>query len=208
MSAVLQHVAPDSLSAVLRTVFAAREYQWTGTETSNAWVWLLEHLQRALEWLANLRVAFPIHYYVLLGVLTLLLVVILVHLTWVVWRSFQPASGAGVPVVVTGPVRDAAWHLAEALRLGAAGRFAEALAHRFLAAVLDLDARRVLQFHPSKTPAEYAREARLDDIGRSELADLVASLYRHLFGGAPCDAAEWQRFDARAAGLELYAATR
>jgi hypothetical protein len=207
VSAVPPQVDPDSLAAVLRAVFTAREYQWTGTETSNTWVWLMERLLRALEWLEHLRLVFPIHYYILLGVLTLLLVAILAHLTWVVWRSLRPAPPIGSPATVTGPVRDAAWHLAEALRLGAAGRFAEALAHRFLAAVLDLDARRALQFHPSKTPAEYAREARLDDIGRSELADLVASLYYHLFGGVPCDAAEWQRFDAQAAGIGLHAAT-
>lgn len=168
----------------------------------------MERLQRALEWLENLRLAFPIHYYILLGVLVLVLIVVLVHVTWVVRRSFRPVRRVGAPAATTGPIRDAAWHLAEALRLGAAGRFAEALAHRFLAAVLDLDARRVLQFHPSKTPAEYAREARLDDFGRSELAGLVASLYRHLFGAAPLDAAEWQRFNARAAGIELHAATR
>lgn len=206
MSALPQHVDPDSLAAVLRAVFAAREYQWTGT--NNTWVWLMERVQRALEWLETLRLAFPVHYYILLGVLALLLIAMLVHVTWVVWRSLRPASGVGAPTAVTGPVGDAAWYLAEALRLGAAGRFAEALAHRFHAAVLDLDARRVLQFHPSKTPAEYVREARLDDIGRSELADLVAILYRHLFGGAPCDAAEWHRFEARAAGIGLYAATR
>jgi hypothetical protein len=206
VSVVPQQVDPDSLTAVLRAVFAAREYQWTGT--SNTWAWLMEHFQRILDWLDTLRVVFPVHYYIVLGVLTLLLVAMLVHLTWVVWRSFRPALGLAAPAVPTGPVRDAAWHLAEAFRLGAAGRFAEALAHRFLAAVLDLDARRVVQFHPSKTPAEYAREARLDDVGRSELRDLVASLYRHLFGGAPCDAAEWRRFDARAAEIGVHAAAR
>ena len=35
-------------------------------------------------------------------------------------------------------------------------------------------ARRVLQFHPSKTPAEYAREARLDDVGRQRMQAHVA----------------------------------
>jgi hypothetical protein len=191
---------------VLRAVFAAREYQWTRTGRSSTWAWLMEWFRRALEWLERLRLSFPIHYYVLLGILTLVLIAILVHLTWVVRRSLRPSVRLDLPTVMTGPIRDAAWHLAEALRLSAAGRFAEALAHRFVAAVLDLDARRVLQFHPSKTPAEYAREARLDEVGRSELADLVASLYRHLFGGAPCDAGEWQRFDARAAALGMHAA--
>ena len=206
MTAVPHYVAPDSLRAVLRAVFTAREYQWTRTGRSSTWAWLMEWFRRALEWLERLRLSFPIHYYILLGILTLVLIAILVHLTWVVRRSLRPSVRLDSPVVMTGPIRDAAWHLAEARRLSAAGRFAEALAHRFLAAVLDLDARRVLQFHPSKTPAEYAREARLDDAGRSELADLVASLYRHLFGGAPCDAAEWQRFDALAGGIGMHAA--
>lgn len=208
MSAVPQQVDPDSLSAVLRAVFAAREYQWTSTETSNAWVWLMEHLVRVLAWLEQLRLAFPIHYYILLSVLTVVLVILLVHMSWVVVRSLRPVADVGSPATITGPVRDAAWHLAEARRLGAAGRFAEALAHRFLAAVLELDARRVVQFHPSKTPAEYAREARLDDVGRAELTGLVASLYRHLFGAEPCDAAQWQRFDSLATGIGLHAATR
>jgi hypothetical protein len=207
VTTVPHDVAPDSIGAVLRAVFAAREYQWTRTGRSSTWAWLMEWLRRGLEWLERLRLTFPIHYYVLLGILTLVLIAILVHLTWVVRRSLRPSVRLGAPAVTTGPIRDAAWHLAEALRLSAAGRFAEALAHRFLAAVLDLDARRVLQFHPSKTPAEYAREARLDDVGRSELAGLVASLYRHVFGGAPCDAAEWQRFDTRAAGIGMHAAT-
>jgi hypothetical protein len=207
VTTIPHYVAPDSLRAVLRAVFAAREYQWTRTGRSSTWAWLMEWLQRALEWLQRLHLVFPVQYYILLGILTLLLIAILVHLTWVVRRSLRPPVELGAPAIITGPVRDGAWHLAEALRLSAAGRFAEALAHRFLAAVLDLDARRALQFHPSKTPAEYAREARLDEVGRSELADLVASLYRHLFGGAPCDAAEWQRFHARAAGIGMHAAT-
>jgi hypothetical protein len=193
---------------VLRAVFSAREYHWTRTGSSSTWAWLMERLQRAVEWLEHLRIVFPVHYYILLSVMALVLVAILVHIAWVVRRSFRPRVGDASPAVMTGPVRDAAWHLAESVRLGAAGRFAEALAHRFLAAVLDLDARRVLQFHPSKTPAEYAREARLDEFGRSELADLVASLYRHVFGGVPCDAAEWRRFHERAAGIGLHAAAR
>lgn len=201
-----QQVASDSLAAVLRGVFATREYQWT--RTSNTLTWLMDRFQRLIEWLEGLRVSFPIYYYVVLTVLTLSLIAILVHLTWVVRQSLRPVKPSGPRTVFMGPVRDAAWHLAEARRLGAAGRFAEALGHRFIAAMLELDARRVLQFHPSKTPAEYAMEARLDDVGRSELRGLVASLYRHLFGGAPCDAAEWQRFDAQAAGIGLHAATR
>jgi hypothetical protein len=187
-------------------VFAGREYRWT--EPSSTWTWLMDRWQQVLDWLESLRMAYPVRYYVVLGALTLLLVAILAHLTWVVWRSLQPADVERVPAPAVAPPRDAAWHLAEAFRLGAAGRFVEALAHRFVAMVLDLDERRVVQFHPSKTPAEYAAEARLDEAGRSELAELAASLYGHLFGGAPCDAGQWQAFDARAAGLRSHAAAR
>src|SRR5213076_2595780 len=107
-----------------------------------------------------LRVASPARYYLLLAAMTLVLLAILTHLTWVVWRSLRPRDAVGVPTPNTAPPQGAAWHLAEARRLGAVGRFAEALAHRFLAAVLDLDGQRVVQFHPSKTPAEYAAEDR------------------------------------------------
>ena len=204
MSVVPQQVEPDSLRAALRAVFQAREYRWS--EPSSAWLWLTEQWHRLLEWLETLRVASPARYYLLLAALTLLLLAILAHVTWVVWRSLRPREAIVAPTAEAAPPRGAAWHLGEAQRLGAGGRFAEALAHRFLATVLDLDGRHLLRFHPSKTPAEYAGEARLDATGRSELAALVASLYHHVFGGLPCDAEAWQRFDAQAGRLGLHAA--
>ena len=204
MSIVPQQVESDSLRAALRAVFQAREYRWS--EPSSTWLWLTEQWHRLLDWLETLRVASPARYYLLLAAMTLVLLAILAHLTWVVWRSLRPRDAVGVPTPDTAPPQGAAWHLAEARRLGAIGRFAEALAHRFLAAVLDLDGQRVVQFHPSKTPAEYAAEARLDATGRSELAALVASLYHHVFGGVPCDAEAWHAFDAQAGQLGLHAA--
>jgi uncharacterized protein DUF4129 len=205
VTVVPQAVEPDSLRAALRAVFQAREYRWN--EPSSAWLWLLEQWRRLLDWLEALRVTSPARYYLLLATLTILLLAMFAHLTWVVWRSLRPQPAASRSAAVAAPPpRDAAWHLAEAQRAGAAGRFAEALAYRFLAAVLDLEALRVLEFRPSKTPAEYAAEARLDPTGRSELAALVASLYHHVFGGVPCDAEVWQRFDARATRLGLHAA--
>ena len=206
MSFAPQAADPDSLRAALRTVFAAREYRWS--EPNSTWVWLVTQWHRALDWLEGLRLVSPVRYYLLLAVLTLALVASLVHLGWLVWRSLRPVEPVRAPPPPAAPPRDAGWYAAEARRLSAAGRFAEALGVRFVAAVLDLDERRVVQFHPSKTPAEYALEARLDAAGRSGLSELVASLYRHVFGGTPCDAEQWHRFDALAAGLRLHAATQ
>ena len=206
MTVTPQAADPDSLRAALRTVFAAREYRWS--EPSSTWSWLVAQWHRVLDWLEGLRLVSPVRYYVVLGVLTVLLVASLVHLGWVVWRSLQPAEPIRPALPPPAPPRDAAWYAAQARRLSAAGRFAEALGARFVAALLDLDERRIVQFHPSKTPAEYALEARLDAAGRAGLSELVASLYRHVFGGMPCDAEQWHRFDTLAAGLALHAAAR
>lgn len=195
-------VPPDSLRAVLRAVFQAAEYRWR-TPAPRGRGWPAELVGQMLAWLDRLREAYPERYYALLTVLTLVLLLIAAHLASVVWRSLRapvaaaPESGGPGPR----PARDAAWHLAEARRSSAAGRYAEALGHRFAALVLELDRRRVVGFHPAKTPAEYATEARLDAAGRTALAQLVQALYRHLFGGLPCGPAEWEAFDRRAAAL-------
>src|ERR1044072_6701792 len=95
-----------------------------------------------------------------------------------------PPPAPGPPVI-----RDARAHRALADELAAQGRYAEALGHLFLAVVLELDKRKAVRFHASKTPAEYVGEARLDATARSTLDTLVAPLYRHLLGGGPGDSA-------------------
>ena len=64
-----------------------------------------------------------------------------------------------------------------------------------------MEKRKALTFDPAKTPREYAAEARLNDEGLSVLNRLVATLYRHLFGGDPCTAEDLDRFDVDAGEL-------
>lgn len=200
MTAVGPQVPPDSLRAVLRQVFAAPEYQWGAPHRSVSR--LSELFERAVGWLVTLHDTHPFQFYCVLGILTLVLVGILAHLSYVVRRALRPRAPepGGVARAPT-PALDAAWHLAEARRLSAVSRYVEALGHRFVAMALELDRRRALTFHPSKTPAQYVTEARLSEPGRAELGELVASLYRHLFGGAPCGPEDWSRFDRRAGAV-------
>jgi hypothetical protein len=103
-------------------------------------------------------------------------------------------------------VRDAAWHRAEYRRLRGESHTVEALGHLFVGLVLDLDRRRLVTYHPSKTPAEYVGDDRLDPEARGVLAELVADLYHHMFGGAPCTGDDLDRFERMAAALGAHGA--
>lgn len=195
-----QAPSADSLRAVVREVFSAREYDWGRSAT--AFSWFQQQFLRILDWLDRLREANPGAYYALLIAMVALLLAILAHFTYILWRAFRRVEPRGTrPLPALGAARDSRWYLEQARGLAAAGRYAEALAHRFLALVLELDGRRALQFHPSKTPAEYVAEARLEESARSLFGQLVTVLYRHLFGAVPCTAEAWAQFDAQAASL-------
>jgi len=179
-------------------VFARSEYRWaTGRNLAQ---WLLEQIGRLLDGLGQAQRHHPAVFRALLVVLIVALLATLIHMGYVVWRVTRPtvrtpgASGAlgGLHL------EDARAHRERADQLAAAGRYVEALAHRFVALVLELDRRDALKFHPAKTPAEYAREARLDGSGRASLSELVAQLYAHVFGAVPCDEHAYREFAAQA----------
>ncbi len=182
-------------------MFARPEYDWVERQRMVSWV--VRQWNNLTTWLDQFANQHPVGYAVGLTLVVLVLVVLLVHITYVVWRIVRPGArtGQAAQALPGGVIMDAAAHLARAEDFARAGRYAEALAHRFLAVVLELDRRKALRFHVSKTPAEYVGEARLTDTGRASLAWLVAQLYRHLFGAVPCDAGRYETF--RAAAQEL-----
>ena len=178
-------------------MFARPEYQWV--ERRQPLQWLRNLWDRAVDWLNGLSGNHPVAFKLLIGVLLIAVVALLVHVGYVVWRIVRPTAGpAGAVPGALPAVRDARSHLARAEALARAGRYAEALGHRFLAVVLQLEQADAVRFQASKTPAEYVGEVRLDDAGRTTFAELVARLYRHLFGAVPCDEAEYRDFGATA----------
>lgn len=194
MLLLVQGVAPDSLRRALHDVFARSDYRWV--DRRPALLWLLNLWHRLLDWLDRLADNHPTGFTLLLALLIVLLLLLLVHVGYVVWRIVRPAAGAGAGAAAGGAplVLDAGAHLARAAELARQGRYAEALGHRFLAVVLELEQAGAARFHLSKTPAEYVGEARLDDEGRATFASLVGRLYRHLFGAVPCDEAAYLEF--------------
>ena len=182
----------------LGEVFARPEYRWV--ERRHPLLWLSKLWYRAVDWLNGLAGDHPTAFTLLIAALIILVVALLVHVGYVVWRILRPTAGqrGGAVPGTAAVVLDARSHLARAEELARAGRYAEALGHRFLAVVLELERADAVRFHVSKTPAEYVGEVRLDDAGRTTFAALVASLYRHLFGAVPCDEVEYQEFGATA----------
>lgn len=183
-------------------MFARPEYQWV--ERRQPLLWLFNLWRSLMDWLDRLAEQHPAGFNLLLWALSVVLVALLVHVGWVVWRIVRPsarataARGAGEGATV---VMDARAHAARADELARAGRYAEALGHRFLAVLLELEEADALRFHASKTPAEYVGEVRLDAQGRATFAALVARLYRHLFGAVPCHEAEYREFGVTAQEL-------
>jgi Domain of unknown function (DUF4129) len=192
--------ATDSLRRALDHVFAGPEYQWV--QRKQLVSWLGRQWQYLKDWFNQLGDAHPTTFNIIVWVLVIALVALLVHIGYVMWRILRPPPRVETRVAPgVGVIMDARAHIAMAERLAAAGRYAEALAHRFVAAVLELDQRHAVRFHVSKTPAEYITEARLDANGRAALTTLVMVLYRHLFGAVPCDAGEYRAFSAAAQEL-------
>jgi Domain of unknown function (DUF4129) len=194
----IQQVAADSVRTVLRDVFASGEYRW---HTHRDPLRFLKELYwDAVRWLLQLHETHPVAYWAIVGAMTVVLVTLLVHLGYILSRAFRPREDSrGARVAAATENRDAAWHLRAARRLAAAGQFREAVTHRFVALLLELDERHIVRYDPSKTPAEYVDEAVLDDRRRGALRMLVGALYDHVFGGTACTAQDLDAFH-RSAG--------
>jgi hypothetical protein len=183
----------DSIRDVVRAVFTRPEYQWM--ERRQPLHWLFQLIGRFLDWVNQLTDRHPVGSTVLVVVASVILVLVLAHIGYTLWGMFRvPARSGAQQERGVGPIHDAAWHLARSETLAREGRYAEALGHRFLAVVLELDRVAALRFHVSKTPAEYLMEVRLDPAGRASFGALVGRLYGHLFGGLPCSDADYREF--------------
>jgi len=177
----------DRYRAVLDSVFAGAAYQWERRSDPFA---LVGRIWRAfIDWLIGLWSRNPAVFDAVAWTLAAVLAVAAARTVWVLVRAFRapldraPSPTAGM--VARGP----AWFRGEAARLGHEGRWLESMEADFHALLLELDARRLLRYHPAKTPQEYVAEAALNETARAELRDLVWTLYRHEYGRAPVTAA-------------------
>ncbi len=193
----MQAPGPRELREALDTVFATPLYRWA--DEPGPLRMLRDWWHRLSDWLIGLRDANPAAFRLLVLALLLALLLVFAHAAYVVWQTARAAGQASEPERRRSrEARDAAWYSHAADGAAAEGRLLEALQLAFVALVLTLHGQRVVQYHVSKTPAEYAREARLAEADRERLRGLVRGLYAHAFGGRPLGLEEYQRW--RAAG--------
>lgn len=191
---------PEHYRAVLDSVFATEPYQWA--PPSAALRLVTEWWQKLVNWLDGLKTDNPLLFRVFLITILLAWVGIVGHAAWVVWLTVRGAARADRPVAlpVAGERHDAEWYSRAADLAAAEGRLPEALQLAFVALALTLEGQGLLQYHPSKTPAECAREARLARSDRERLGDLVRSLYSYVFSGRSIGPDEYRRWRENGAG--------
>ncbi len=189
---------PDTLRAVLDSVFARPAYRWT--EQQDAFAILRRWVAELQEWFRALRESNPLSYRLVLYAMLVAVILIVLHALWVLYHTvaISPPGGDAAARPETA-ARTVAWFQHESARLVAEGKYADAVQADFLALVLALDARKLLRFHPSKTPAEYANESELPPEARAEFRALVHGVYGYAFARWPCGPAEYARWRARAA---------
>lgn len=200
---ISQAPGADSLRSVLDSVFAAPAYRWV--ERPDPLAFLARWWEALRDWLDDVRATHPDLFQLLIWALVLALVAILVHGFWVMAQTIRAAQAPqGAPGETAPEARGAAWYRREAVRLARAGQYPAAMQVDFLALVLELDQRRLLRFHPSKTPSEYTYEARMDASSREAFRGLVRSLYGFAFGREPCGEGEFLQW-RQGAMTERYA---
>lgn len=197
-------IPADSLRAVLDSVFRAPAYQWAPAPRGQQ---LIERWWAALSaWLFRIQHAHPGLFRLIIVAVALGLAVIMIHAIATAFLTARRAAVRNDHAPAPRATRQSpARYFREADELAAQGRFGEAMQAAFLGMMLQLDQRGLLRFHPSKTPADYAREAALEPADRAALKGLVRGLYSVVFGGAACSPDDYRQWRSLA-GEEWHAA--
>ncbi|WP_157947638.1 DUF4129 domain-containing protein [Abditibacterium utsteinense] len=221
-----QHVDAQKIVAGLETSGQIRVGPlWWQKMLSDAWGAVVRTWDAFIKWLnglfprpttPNIKTA-PIDKW--LWILFYVFVAALLSVVlWFLWRAFggkwskksvkvsSDLQGEDAELLLLPPAE----LLSRAQQFAAAGNFREALRHRYLSLLLDLDARGVWRYDARRTNWEHIANLRRTTFARELIAPLSALTRRFdrvRYGGAPCDDEGWRRFDVEARDFEIQAAS-
>lgn len=188
----------DPLRALIDSVLADPRYQ-IGV-ANDPWAPVRRLWLATIDAIDTLRASNPMVYKLLVWSLIAVLAAIVAHAVWIAAKTIRAGSVRTPERIkeVSSKPRDALWYANEAERLASSGMYPEAMQADFLRLMLELDARNLTVFHPSKTPAEYVRDVELPEAPRAELRELVRYLYACAFGSEPAGLGAWESWKTKA----------
>jgi hypothetical protein len=193
---------------------------WWQSAITNAWKTFTDALIAFLKWITSLLPkpatgnvgALPFDKWLWL-LFYIVVVAIIATIAWFLFRAFGGKWGRRTKSRVAELEGEDAQLLLlppDELRLraeeyAARGEFREALRHRYLALLLQLDARGVWRYDARRTNWEHIAGLRRSESKTAlvaPLSDLTRRFDRVRYGGAPCDQGQWADFNSDTQNLE------
>lgn len=202
----MQALSADTVEAALARVLARPEF---AERSPPALLQLISELAAAFRaWIVSLLAGwipeqwYPAFTWLVVAALCAVAVWALYALVIALVGSPRAAESP-VPGVRQVSVRgeDAAWWESTARAAAAAGQFRDAAVALYLAAVLRLEERGALRYHPGKTPGDYRSEVSSHPESRRPFDTFIRQFLPVAFGARTPDAATFRALAASAAEL-------
>lgn len=193
-----------------REVLSRAEFAQSAAEQPGWWKAFLEWLRDLLGGVGRAARSLPEWVFWLIVVwMVLALVAALVHMLWTLYQLLAP-GGAGAATgnerlrgEILG-IRDLDFDgvLAQGRALLEQGRFADAVRHFYVAAILELERHGALAPTPAKTNRDYVRELAAAPRWQPSFQELTSRYERSAYSGQPTDRAQCDAMLALLAGLK------
>ncbi|MFO0898628.1 MAG: DUF4129 domain-containing protein [Pirellulales bacterium] len=192
-----------------REVLSRAEFAQSAAEQPGWWKAFLEWLRGLLRGVGQVAGSLPGWlFWLIVGWMVLALVAALVHMLWTLYQLLAPgrAGAAARNERRRGEILgirdlDLDGALAQGRALLEQGRFADAVRHFYVAAILELERHGALAPTPAKTNRDYVRELAAAPRWQPSFQELTSRYERSAYSGLPTDRAQCDAMLALLTGL-------
>jgi hypothetical protein len=185
-------VPPREIHDKVADIFSRPEFE-PSRRPFSIWEFLLRHLDEFFKMLAGLSSAAPVLYWVLVVGLSLILILLLTHIAYTIYRVVTFSSPDSIDARRAARLHRSSEYAALARSRADAGDYTEAIRHLFLALVFRFDERGRVVLRPAVTNREYLHQLGDQANVQRELAFFVDTLDDHWYGQRPAHAAQYEQ---------------